>query len=125
MILQTELGSKYLWLLCVLIFMGIDLATGFIQAVVNKNVASSKMSIGLLKKAAILMVLIGVIPLTMLFGSTVAIPVLVATYGIAIINEFVSIMENMEKMNVNVRFLQPVFLLLKQHTQEDEDGKSN
>lgn len=125
-ILQTDLGSKYPWLLAVLVAMGLDMATGFIQAIINHDVASSKMSIGLLKKAAILLVLVGSIPLTMLFGPSTAIPILVVTYGISILNEFVSIMENLKKMGVNTEFLQPVFNLLKQVTKEDnENGKSN
>ena len=50
---NTDYGLIGLWLIFILLQMGVDVFTGFIQAIINKDLKSGKMSTGLLKKSAI------------------------------------------------------------------------
>ena len=55
-LMQDEFGKVVVWLGFILILMFIDIATGFIQAYVNRNLKSRAMSVGLLKKAGLFLV---------------------------------------------------------------------
>lgn len=119
--MANEFGEIGLWLLFILLIMMIDIVTGFLQAIVNKSIKSGKMSTGLLKKSAILMVLIAIVPFTILLPDTISNTVIIGVYLLETINEFVSILENLDKMGVKINFLDPLMKLLA--INESEENK--
>lgn len=62
----THFGSYMEWLGWIVVFMGVDVLLGIIGAMVTKKIASTPIGIGLLKKSAILLTLVSIIPLTFL-----------------------------------------------------------
>lgn len=120
MMLQSEYGVIYQWLFYILALMGVDQLTGFIQAVINKTLKSSKMSTGLLKKGGILSVLIIIVPLTILLPEYISISIIVGVYIVETINELISIAENLKKMGVNINFLEPIFKLLNDYNGKED-----
>lgn len=121
--MSTVYGKIALWLLFILIIMLVDIVTGFIQAIINKDIKSGKMSTGLLKKSAILMVLIVIVPFTILLPDTISDTVIISVYLLETVNEFVSILENLDKMGVKVNFLQPLMKLLAVNEGEDNNER--
>ena len=94
--------AKYgILILVTILFSGLDVLTGYIGAVVKKNVSSSKMRKGLLKKAVQVVVIAGAALLQ--WGQTVVdlginIPVLVVVCVFLIWMEFTSVLENADKI---------------------------
>lgn len=91
----------------------VDMITGFSQAFINKDLVSHKMSIGILKKFCLMIVLLAIIPLVSLIGGNVGLTILITIYTAETLNELISIMENMKKMNIDVEFMEPIFKLLR------------
>lgn len=88
-------------ILVTIMFSGLDVLTGYIGAVVKRNVSSSKMRKGLLKKAVQVVVIAGAALLQ--WGETVIelginIPVLTVVCVFLIWMEFTSILENADKI---------------------------
>lgn len=81
-----------------LIFSVADIVTGYIQAVINKNVDSQKMRVGLLHKALIVMVIILSFVIRFAFNLKY-ISSFVCIY--VIFMEFTSIIENLKKSGVD------------------------
>lgn len=79
-----------------------DIITGYIQAWINKNVDSQKMRIGLLHKVLLILIIILSFIINFAFNMK-CISVFVCLY--IIIMETVSILENLSKAGVNIRFL--------------------
>ena len=71
-----------------LIFNGLDLATGFLTAVKQKDIQSSKLRDGLFKKAGFLMI-----------GFSLNFPILPVVITYAVTTELVSIIENISRLN--------------------------
>lgn len=107
-LMQDEFGKVVVWLGFILILMFIDIATGFIQAYVNRNLKSRAMSVGLLKKAGLFLVLLGIIPLAVLMPDIIGVSVIIGVYVIEIVNELLSIIENLQKMGVNIKIFDPI-----------------
>ena len=119
--MANEFGEIGLWLLFILLIMMVDIVTGFLQAIVNKTIKSGKMSTGLLKKSAVLMVLIAIVPFTILLPDTISNTVIIGVYLLQTINEFLSILENLNKMGIKINFLEPLMKLLA--INESEENK--
>ena len=107
-LMQDEFGKVVVWLGFILILMFIDIMTGFIQAYVNRNLKSRAMSVGLLKKAGLFLVLLGIIPLAVLMPDIIGVSVIIGVYVIEIVNELLSIIENLQKMGVNIKIFGPI-----------------
>lgn len=107
-LMQDEFGKVVVWLGFILILMFIDIMTGFIQAYVNRNLKSRAMSVGLLKKAGLFLVLLGIIPLAVLMPDIIGVSVIIGVYVIEIVNELLSIIENLQKMGVNIKIFDPI-----------------
>lgn len=107
-LMQDEFGKVIVWLGFILILMFIDILTGFIQAYVNRNLKSRAMSVGLLKKAGLFLVLLGIIPLAVLMPDIIGVSVIIGVYVIEIVNELLSIIENLQKMGINIKIFDPI-----------------
>lgn len=103
--------------------MFVDMLTGFSQAVYNKSLKSGVMSKGLLKKFSILCSLVISLPLMMLIGPEIGAPMLLLMYTTEIVNELLSIIENLQRMDVDVKFLKPIYNLLESKVDKKDDDK--
>lgn len=118
--LESDFGILGLWLIVIVCQMAVDIITGFMQAVVNKDVKSGKISSGLIKKGAILLLLVVIIPFTILMPNSVSYGIVIFVYTIESINEIVSICENLHNMGVDVGFMQPLLEILNVYKNQDE-----
>lgn len=120
--MNTEYGKVVIWLALILILMAIDVTTGFIQAYVNRCLKSGKMSTGLLKKFALLMVLVAIVPLTIVLPEMISVSVIIGVYVLETLNEMVSIVENLSKLGIATDMFAPIIKRLnanKNNNQED------
>lgn len=92
--------SSVMWQIATpLIFSISDIITGYIQALINKNVDSQKMRVGLLHKVLILIII--VLSFTMQFAFNIQyIASFVCIY--VTLMEIVSILENLKKANIEL-----------------------
>lgn len=107
-LMQDEFGKMVVWLGFIILLMFIDIMTGFIQAYVNRNLKSRAMSVGLLKKAGLFLVLLGIVPLALLMPEIIGTSVIIGVYVIEIVNELLSVMENLHKMGINIKIFNPI-----------------
>lgn len=92
--------SNIIWqILAPLIFSLADIITGYIQAVINQNVDSQKMRIGLLHKALIILVIILAFVIQYAFSLNY-IASFVCVY--VVLMELVSIAENLQKAGIDI-----------------------
>ncbi|WP_258080190.1 phage holin family protein [Enterococcus faecium] len=125
-IMKDEYGKLIMWLGFILLLMLIDIITGWIQAYVNRDLKSGKMSTGILKKFALFLVLIGVVPTTILLPEIISASVIVCVYGLEIINEFTSIIENLNKLGIATKMFEPFMKRLSSTNQNTvEINKTN
>ena len=118
--MENEHGRVLIWLGFILILMAIDVVTGFIQAYVNHGVKSTKLSNGLLKKFALLLVLVAIVPLTILLPEMISVSVIVGVYILETLNEMVSIFENLNKLGIATSMFDPILKRL-----QTDDSKEN
>lgn len=92
--------SSVMWQIATpLIFSISDIITGYIQALINKNVDSQKMRVGLLHKVLILIII--VLSFTIQFAFNIKyIASFVCIY--VTLMEIVSILENLKKANIDL-----------------------
>lgn len=119
-------------LIIMLIAMAIDYITGLIKAYMQKELSSKKGMIGILKKFAyILVVVVGIIAdyLCKLFiaefdiNFTFTIPIALLLAIWLTINELISILENLNAINVPMpKFLQTLISKLKNTVEENTNG---
>lgn len=121
--MKSDYGKIIIWLSVILILMAVDMATGFIQAYINRDLMSGKMSTGLLKKFALLLVLVAIIPLTIVLPDYISISAIIGVYTLETINEAVSIVENLNKLGVATAVLDPVMKRLKAYNSEKNEGE--
>lgn len=121
--MKNEYGKIVIWLVFILILMAIDILTGFIQAYTNHNLKSGKMSTGLLKKFALLLVLIAIVPLTVVLPGIVSVTVIISVYTLEMGNEFLSIIENLSKIGVGTNIFDPIMKRLKGNIESSDDKK--
>lgn len=95
--------SSFLWqILTPLIFSLADVITGYIQAIINKNVDSSKMRTGLLHKCLIVLILGLSVVISYAFNTKA----IVSTISIYIlVMETTSIIENLKKAGIDLKGL--------------------
>lgn len=103
-----EYGQLLVWLIFILIMMAVDITTGFMQAWINHNLKSRKMSEGILKKTGLLLVLVAVVPFTFVLPQLISTSVILVVYGLETGNELISISENLKKMGIDVKILNPI-----------------
>lgn len=120
-LLENDYGKVLIWLTLILILMAVDIATGFIQAIVNRDIKSQKMSNGLLKKLALLLVLITIVPLTILLPDVISVSVIIGVYIIETFNEIVSILENLKKLGIATDMFAPIIQRLSQENNKDKN----
>jgi len=115
------------WLCFIMVLMLIDMITGFIQAYINHDLKSGKMSNGILKKFALLLVLITIVPLTVLLPDLISTGLIVTVYGLEVMNELVSILENAKKLGIATSVFDPVMKRLNasnsQNDKKEQDNK--
>lgn len=119
-------------LMIMLIAMAIDYITGLIKAYMQKELSSKKGMIGIFKKFAyILVVVVGIIAdyLCKLFiaefdiNFTFTIPIALLLAIWLTINELISILENLNAINVPMpKFLQTLISKLKNTVEENTNG---
>lgn len=119
-------------LIIMLIAMAIDYITGLIKAYMQKELSSKKGMIGIFKKFAyILVVVVGIIAdyLCKLFiaefdiNFTFTIPIALLLAIWLTINELISILENLNAINVPMpKFLQTLISKLKNTVEENTNG---
>ncbi|MGM0239494.1 phage holin family protein [Enterococcus sp. AZ103] len=124
MMMKNEYGKVIVWLGVILLLMSIDIITGCIQAYVNHDLKSGKMSTGLLKKFALLLVLVAIVPFTVLLPDVISVSVIVGVYILETLNEFVSIVENLSKLDISTSMFDPVIKRL-QISNKNEQEKNN
>lgn len=106
--MADEYGQLLVWLIFILLMMAVDITTGFMQAWINHNLKSRKMSEGILKKTGLLLVLVAVVPFTFVLPQLISTSVILVVYGLETGNELISISENLKKMGVDVKILNPI-----------------
>lgn len=111
--MKDEYGKIVIWLVFILVLMAIDVLTGFIQAYTNHDLKSGKMSTGLLKKFALLLVMVAIVPLTVVLPGIVSVTVVISVYTLEMVNELISILENLNKLGVGTNVFDPIMKRLK------------
>lgn len=106
--MADEYGQLLVWLIFILLMMAVDITTGFMQAWINHNLKSRKMSEGILKKTGLLLVLVAVVPFTFVLPELISTSVILVVYGLETGNELISISENLKKMGIDVKILNPI-----------------
>ena len=89
-----------------LIMMLCDIVTGYIQALINKNVVSSKMRVGLLHKILNTLIIFIAKIFSLAFGHDYFV------YGVSmyiVVMELISIFENLEKAGIKIDYLKKIF----------------
>lgn len=109
----------------ILILMAIDVGTGFIQAYANHDLKSEKMSTGLLKKFALLLFLVAIAPLPVVLPGIVSVTVIISVYTLEMVNEFISIMENLNKIGVLTNVFDPIMKRLKVNNETSTEEKND
>ena len=119
--MENEHGKLLIWLAFVLVLMAIDVVTGFIQAYINRDLKSKKMSNGLLKKFALLLVLVAIVPLTIVLPSLFSTSVIITVYALETLNEMMSIVENLNKLGIATNMFDPIIKRLQANGQEEKE----
>jgi toxin secretion/phage lysis holin len=119
--MQNEYGRVLIRLGFILFLMAVDVVTGFIQAYTNRDLKSGKMSTGLLKKFALLMVLVAIVPLTILLPDVISVSVIIGVYLLETLNEMVSIVENLNKLGIATNIFEPIIKRLNDKNYNKED----
>lgn len=109
--------SSIIWqIVTPLVFMVFDILTGYIQAVINKNVDSSIMRKGLLHKVLLIIIIAVGFLLDFTFNlKTISIAICVYI----IVMELTSILENLKKAGIDIKFLD----FIKEKGSEEKNGK--
>lgn len=121
--MKDEYGKIVIWLVFILVLMAIDVLTGFIQAYTNHDLKSGKMSTGLLKKFALLLVMVAIVPLTVVLPGIVSVTVIISVYTLEMVNELISILENLNKLGVGTNIFDPIMKRLKVNNESPTEKK--
>lgn len=117
-IVQNLNFSNLFWqIITPVLFSLADIVTGYIQAVINKNVDSQKMRVGLYHKVLIILVLFLSFILGIAFD-IMSIPSFVCVY--VVIMELISIIENLKKAGIDVGWLSEIVKDKTEDTTEDK-----
>lgn len=119
LIMETLNFSNMTWqILTPIIFSFCDIITGFIQAIINKDLDSTKMRNGLLHKILILVILILSFVLDTAFSLSIC-SKFVSIY--IIIMELISIIENITKAGINMGKLTEILNTWEGSEKENEE----
>ena len=99
LVTSLHFSSIFWQLITPIIFNVLDIVTGFIQAVINRNVDSSKMRVGLLHKILLIICVFLSFIIDLAFGLNIVSKV-ICTY--IVIMELFSILENLTKAGINL-----------------------
>lgn len=121
--MSDDFGKIVIWLGLILFLMGVDVITGFIQAYTNSDLKSGKMSNGLLKKFALLLVLIAIVPLTIVLPDLISVSVIIGVYALETLNEMVSIIENLSKLGIATNIFDPIMKRLQTNSKTTSKEK--
>lgn len=104
---NLDFTSHYWQICCILIFIVADIVTGYLQALINKNVESKKMREGIIHK----MLLIIIVILSFVLDKTFNINAIWKFTSIYIIfMEITSILENVKKAHIDIDYLVKILL---------------
>lgn len=116
-VIQSLDFSSVGWMIATpIIFSIFDIVTGFIQAVINKDVESSKMRVGLLHKILICIVLVSGFVFDLSFNLPI-IPKFISAY--IVIMEIISILENLKKAGIDFSVFIDFFKLSKRGEKDE------
>lgn len=116
-IIQSLDFSSFGWVIATpIIFSILDIITGFIQAVINKDVQSSKMRTGLLHKVLICIVLLAGFVFGFAFN-LMQIPRFISAY--IVIMETISILENLKKSGIDFSVFIDFFKVTKKGEKDE------
>lgn len=102
-LMQTLTFSNIVWqVITPLIFSGLDILTGYIQAVINKNVDSKVMREGLLHKCLLIVAIVIGYVVEYAFGLS-AVSSVITIY--ICVMELMSILENIKKAGIDLKIL--------------------
>lgn len=102
-IIKTLTFSNIIWqVITPLIFSGLDILTGYIQAVINKNVDSKIMREGLLHKCLLIVAIVIGYIVEYAFGLS-AVSTVITVY--ICVMELMSILENIKKAGIDLKIL--------------------
>ena len=102
-LMQTLTFSNIVWqVITPLIFSGLDILTGYIQALINKNVDSKVMREGLLHKCLLIVAIIIGYVVEYAFGLS-AVSSVITIY--ICVMELMSILENIKKAGIDLKIL--------------------
>lgn len=117
LVTSLHFSSIFWQLLTPIIFNLFDILTGFIQAVINQNVDSSKMRVGLLHKILLIICVFLSFIIDFAFGIKLVSKV-VCTY--IVIMELFSILENLTKAGINIGKIAEILNI----KEGEKDGKN-
>ena len=117
---QLNFTNLFWQIITPILFSLADIVTGYIQAVINKNVDSQKMRVGLYHKVLIILVLFLSFVLGIAFN-IMAIPSFVCVY--VVIMEVISIIENLKKAGIDVGWLSEIVKDKTEDTTEESINK--
>lgn len=121
---EDEYGIFIVLLGVCLIAMGVDFLLGTAGAWITDTVKSGKMGDGLIKKGCILMVLVFVMIMGLVLPDILGKPLIIAVFIWEMLNELISIIENLSKMGIDVKFLQPILNKLENYVGGQDDENS-
>lgn len=102
-LMQTLTFSSIAWqVITPLVFSGLDILTGYIQAVINKNVDSKIMREGLLHKCLLIVAIVIGYIVEYAFGLS-AVSTVITVY--ICVMELMSILENIKKAGIDLKIL--------------------
>ena len=120
-IVQNLNFTNLFWqILTPLLFSFADIITGYIQAVINHNVDSQKMRVGLYHKALLILVIFLSFVIGLAFN-IMSIAAIVCTY--IVVMEIVSIIENLKKAGIDVGWLSEIVKDKTEDTTEESINK--
>ena len=120
-IVQNLNFSNLFWqIITPVIFSLADIVTGYIQAVINKNVDSQKMRQGLYHKVLIILVLFLSFVLGLAFN-IMSIPTFACVY--VVLMELFSIVENLKKAGIDIGWLSEIVKDKTEDTTEESINK--
>lgn len=117
---QLNFSNLFWQIITPILFSLADIVTGYIQAVINKNVDSQKMRVGLYHKVLIILVLFLSFVLGIAFD-IMSIPSFVCVY--VVIMELISIIENLKKAGIDVGWLSEIVKDKTEDTTEESINK--
>lgn len=115
--MQEEYGRVIMWLVFIVCLMVIEIITKVIQEYNNQNLHLAIVRTELLKKFALVMVLIALIPLPILLADVFSVNAIISVYLLETINELLSILKNLNKLGITTDIFDPI---IKRLTNKNE-----